>query len=365
MTKKDIDEILDVDPEQESIPFRHHLTSYGADYPVDGLVKRLNSKAIVIPSFDPPDEDLDPSVQFQRSFVWTRRQGERFIESLLLGFPVPGIFLVKQNDRKMLVLDGQQRLRTLQNFYAGKWRNRKFNLQSISTKELEGKTYETLSDAEQRVLDDSIIHATIIQQETKEQTSSVFLIFERLNTGGTPLRPQQIRVALFSGPFVQLLRDLNQNEKWRQMIGKQSRYLKDQELILRFFALLDERESYRRPMKDFLNNYMEKNRKPTKKRQGELRQIFVSTVETIHDACGDDAFRYQSVLNAALADSLMVGIAERLRSRRKAPDNKAILRGYRALKKSTRFQKAIRQSTADAEQVSTRLSLSVEKFRGT
>src|SRR5207247_11456077 len=95
--------------EEEVIPFRYSISSYGADYPVDGLVQRLRAGSIFVPSF-------------QRGFVWTLPQASQFVESLLLGLPVPGIFLSKEEKtQKLLVIDGQQRLKTLQFFYDGLW----------------------------------------------------------------------------------------------------------------------------------------------------------------------------------------------------------------------------------------------------
>ena len=100
--------IADDKAEQTAVtPFKYSITSYGADYPVDALVKRMNEGDIYIPPF-------------QRGFVWTLPQASGFVESLLLGLPVPGIFLAKDEDtQKMLVIDGQQRLRTLQFFCGG------------------------------------------------------------------------------------------------------------------------------------------------------------------------------------------------------------------------------------------------------
>src|SRR5688500_5118513 len=78
----------------EIIPFTYAITSYGADYPVDGLVQRLRSADIVIPVFGSAGEDQGTdAVAFQRQYVWSKFQADRFVESLLLGLPVPGIFL--------------------------------------------------------------------------------------------------------------------------------------------------------------------------------------------------------------------------------------------------------------------------------
>jgi uncharacterized protein with ParB-like and HNH nuclease domain len=90
----------------EKIIFKYSITSYGADYTLDSLVKRIQDGSIYVPSF-------------QRAYVWKIKDASRFIESLLLGLPVPGIFLSKEQDKKLLVIDGLQRLRTLQYFYEG------------------------------------------------------------------------------------------------------------------------------------------------------------------------------------------------------------------------------------------------------
>src|SRR4051812_8063540 len=87
--------VVDADESTATIPFRYSITSYGADYPVDGLVKRLISDAIIIPTFDPEIKPGENMQGFQRQFIWTKSQCDRFIESLLLGLPVPGVFLVK------------------------------------------------------------------------------------------------------------------------------------------------------------------------------------------------------------------------------------------------------------------------------
>ena len=86
--------IEDLDEAEELIPFTYAITAYGADYPVDSLVKRIEAKDIIVPVFSwdkPKDTRL---LGFQRDYVWPRSKADRFIESLLLGLPVPGIFLV-------------------------------------------------------------------------------------------------------------------------------------------------------------------------------------------------------------------------------------------------------------------------------
>ena len=173
----------DLDELNEVITGTYAITSYGADYPVDGLVKRLGQDDIVIPLFSLDPQPDQSTVGFQREYVWTKPQADRFIESLLLGLPVPGVFLVKEANGKHLVLDGQQRLKTLQAFYNGIFLGKEFTLDNVQPK-WQGKTYSTLVVDDRRRLDDSIIHATIVRQdEPTEDQSSVYLIFERLNSG--------------------------------------------------------------------------------------------------------------------------------------------------------------------------------------
>ncbi|MGH2558524.1 MAG: DUF262 domain-containing protein, partial [Thermomicrobiales bacterium] len=193
----------DIEEQDESVPIRYDITSYGADYPVDSLVDRLNSGAIYVP-------------KFQRGYVWTIKQASRFIESLLLGLPVPGIFLARERGtQKLIVIDGQQRLQTIRDFYRGVFGDSQkefaLNLNSPGvTNPLHGLTYRTLPEDDKRQLADSIIHATIIRQdEPSDGQSSIYSIFERLNTGGTKLEPQEIRASIYHGEFSRLLGQLN------------------------------------------------------------------------------------------------------------------------------------------------------------
>ncbi|GAA1732794.1 hypothetical protein GCM10009746_13920 [Microbacterium paludicola] len=118
-----VDDVLDVDESEAAARNTAPLTYFGTEFDVHGLVRRFNAEAIIVPAFDPQVELPDPKAQgFQRRRVWSRNQMDRFIESLLLGFPVPGIFLVEQPGKKYLVLDGQQRLTTLAAFFGDRFK---------------------------------------------------------------------------------------------------------------------------------------------------------------------------------------------------------------------------------------------------
>jgi hypothetical protein len=288
------------DTEKENIPFRYAITSYGADYPVDSLIQRLEKEVVFVPFF-------------QRKFVWTLKQASRFIESLLLGLPVPGVFLARDEpSAKLFIIDGQQRLRSLQFFYSGIIRGKEFFLQGVQQR-YEGKTYKTLEQEDQLRLNDSIIHATIIKQdEPSDDQSSVYHIFERLNTGGTLLHPQEIRACIYHGPFNDLLAGLNEIEAWRNVYGAPSNRLKDQELVLRFLALYFSSDNYSRPMKEFLNKFMGSNRFLNRVPANDFHEAFIPTINLIDTVFSSRAFRPERSINAAVYDSVMVGLARRL-----------------------------------------------------
>jgi hypothetical protein len=359
--KEDEEHVVDIDFEQEVMPVTYDITSYGADYPVDGLVKRLNQKDIVIPSFDPAYTESDEVRGFQRRFVWGRPQMDRFIESLLLGLPVPGVFLVRERTNILLVLDGHQRLRTLQAFYRGVHGGREYVLRYVQSP-FKDVTYETLDDEDRRRLDDSIIHATVLRQEQPPgNQDAVYSIFERLNTGGSPLQPQEIRVALYHGSFLRFINELNENSSWRTLYGAKSARFKDQELILRVLAFYERAGAYSRPLKAFLNHYLAENRNRSEEDSAVIGTLFAGTCDNINEAIGTTAFRPVGPLNAATLDSVMVGVMRRLA---KGPINDlgALARAHARLLDNQQYLTAILGSTAAEDSVKSRLRLATRAF---
>lgn len=352
-----VDGVLDVDEASEVIPFNYAITAYGADPQVDGLVKRMKEGDIFVPLFSLAEEEANVPVRFQREYVWKKQQADRFIESLLLGLPVPGIFLVKEDSGRNLVLDGHQRLKTLLSFCTNKWEGGAFSLEEVQDR-FRNKTYDQLDPSDRRRLDDSIIHATIVRQDQpSEDLSSIYLIFERLNSGGTSLQPQEIRVALYHGPFVELLTGLNGHRSWRSLFGRKSKRLKDIELILRFFALLESSKKYSRPMKGFLSGYMAHRRSLGSDQQSEFRELFQKTADAILRAIGPKAFKPKATLNAALVDAVMVGVARRIKAKGSIAAHGSLKSAYSELLRNSGFQAAIARATADEENVKRRLKL--------
>ena len=351
------EEVLDEADLDESVtPERYDITSYGADYDVEGLVRRMNRDEIFIP-------------WFQREFVWTMADASRFIESLLLGLPVPGIFLAKEQEtNRLLVIDGQQRLKTLQFFYGGyfnpneeKKTQRVFKLVRVQQK-FENLTYSELDESDRIKLDNSIIHATVIKQESPDDNdTSVFHVFERLNSGGRKLNAQEIRVALFHGAFLDLINGLNESDNWRNIYGRVSGRLKDKELILRFLAMYFDFENYHKPMVDFLNVFAKKHRNPPQSFINECSELFLDSCDLIYRSMGKKAFRPERTFNAAVFDSAMVGLAKRI-SFGSIPDATSVNYAYSELLKNPDYQKATSYSTADETFVHLRMLTAIEAF---
>lgn len=214
---------------------------------------------------------------------------------LKTGFPFCGIssswsssdwyFLSKEQEtQKLLVIDGRQRLRTLQYFCDGVFEptGKVFTLRGVQSR-FNGVAYKSLQSDDRRVFNDSILHATTVKQDQpSEDDSSIYYIFERLNTGGTLLQPQEIRACIYHGEFNSLLKRLNENQSWREVYGPISPRMRGQELILRFLALYFNATNYKKPMKEFLNNYMGKNRNLSLQSEGDISKSFASAVLMKH-----------------------------------------------------------------------------------
>ncbi|MEV6051714.1 DUF262 domain-containing protein [Streptomyces sp. NPDC052107] len=365
-----------VDPEADDIesePIRAEdaLRYFGADFDVDGLVKRLDNGTFVIPTFDPlAEDDIAGFEGFQRGLVWKKKQMDRFIESILLGYPVPGIFLVELKDRRYLVLDGQQRLTTLQAFKHGKYRSArgfsKFALRYVGN-EFKGHTYENLEAPAQRLFDNTFIQATIVVPKGAEGKRGVYSLFERINSGGTNLKPQQIRVALYAGDTVNFVRDLNQDPNWRELFGKHNRDLKDHELILRAISLMPTARGFqvfRPPMARFLNDYLEVNQDQLPPDVDGIRERFTTATRLLREAQGSQALRIRGAqVNAAHTDAVLVGLMTAIEGGREVTVER-VNSALDALLANDRYRYAVSESTSHSEQVSARINLAAKAFRG-
>jgi hypothetical protein len=356
LTEDEKEELVEAESTAEPVSYS------GQDFDVSGLVRRLTNDDILIPIFGHEDDRIS-SAGFQRSFVWSRKQMDRFIESLLLGYPIPGILLVRQADRRYLVLDGQQRLRTLRFFYDGVYAGKEFGLSNVAER-FKGLTYKSLPEDQRRLLDDTFIQATIVATDgSTESLEAIYQIFERLNAGGTPLTPHEIRVALFAGPFIDFLERLNRNVDWRTLYGRPSPRLRDQELILRIIALYLSASNYRRPLKTFLNQFTAAHR-VLDLDDDRLHGQFATASDLLAAGVGREALRLQSnQINAALTEAIFVGLLHRLDGGQTV-DQQRLTQAIGAIRADSAVLGAVARATADEESVRSRLTVATSTLAG-
>jgi len=290
----------------------------------------------------------------------------QLIESYLVGLPVPAIFLyTSRKSQKFLVIDGQQRLKSIFYFFDGyfgeelKGKRKVFTLKGLNEKsKWKDKAFEDFDDSEKLKLKNCILRSFVVQQLDPNDDTSIYHIFERLNTGGTLLTNQEVRNCVYGGKLNDLLIDLNKYPSWRSVLGKpimDSRQ-KDIELILRFFALRKV-EEYHKPLKDFLSKFMRRNRMPPPEFIEELRKTFQNTCDIVISKLGEKPFHVRKGLNSSVYDAVMVTISKHLNN---IPNN--INERYKSLisYENDNFYKCTIRSTTDEETVRKRFSLAEE-----
>ncbi len=332
---------------QETESPRLEVEYYGADFPVDTLVRRMEEQEFIIPGF-------------QRDYVWKEEEASRFIETLLLGLPSPSLFLAKDKfSKKYLVIDGQQRLKTLQYFFQESFPNGKvFKLKKV-VQQLEGLTYSTLPLSERRELGNAIIHCIIISESYDLQ--GIFYLFERLNTTGTPLNSQEIRNAIYHGSFSELLQDLSSNETWRELYAKDDIRANEQEHILRFLALHFDLENYSGNMKNFLNQFMLKNKDLDIISEHEIKNIFIKTIDFLKNCIGSKVF-YEKKKFQILFDSVMLLTAQELE---KGLECSKFKKFYELLINDKHFWSFSQPSTTNRKNLMMRLEYVEKLYRNT
>lgn len=293
------------DEEQDVISYQ--INFYPADLTLKGYLDKWKSGQLKIPPF-------------QRSYVWDQVKASKLIESFLLGLPVPNIFLYKEREtNKLQVIDGQQRILSAVRYFKNEFDEKIFRLKNVHPK-WNGKTYEELEEADRFQLDDTVLRATVVQQLDPDDDSSIFHIFERLNTGGINLNSMEIRKCVYSGAHFALLEELNGLEEWRKLIGqsKIDKRLRDTELLLRVLALSASWESYKKPMKRFLNEYLLSSRKL---KDGPLDDFISGTRNKFIENCkyalkhlGEKPFHLRGRLNYAAMDATLVASSVALKN---------------------------------------------------
>ena len=267
----------------------YNINSWGADLSFRELITMYDE-----------DELLKP--ELQRYYVWDKPEASRFIESILLGLPVPSIFLANTKDDKKLIIDGYQRIMTVFDYVKkGVWRKdgKTFKLSNTDkiNERYRGKAFSELPEQDQRRIRSTTIHAIVFEQKApNDNDTSLYQVFERINTGGRALMPQEIRNCVNQGAFNDLLFELNKNPNWRILFGKDAvdPRMRDMEFILRFLALDTDFVKFNKSsnisLKKYLNEFMGNSNSQNPAIIDERREKFNFVMQFILDNIGENAF---------------------------------------------------------------------------
>lgn len=335
---------------------------------------------------------------FQRNYVWDRKRASRFIESLILGLPIPQIFLYQVERNKYSIIDGQQRLLTIYFFVKQRFpRSGKrtflrkifdengnipdkvlsdneifqdFKLQFAKQENgdshpLNNKKYHTLDIAQKSSFDLMPIRCMSIRQNRPEDDGSIYEIFSRLNTGGLNLSPQEIRGCLYRSDFYKMIYSLNSEPCWRDIVGKEAEddKFRDVEVLLRSYALLYDGELYSGSMIRFLNSFSKKAQKFNEEKIEQSKKLFWDFISVCADIDKKVFLTQTGSFNVSLFDAVFVTISEKILA--DGIERAAITQNaFDTLRKDENFKNAITHSTSHVESVKIRLRLARKYLYG-
>lgn len=341
----------------------YNFNSWGADLSFRELIERYDNNELIKP-------------ELQRKYVWDKTEASRFIDSILLKLPVPSIFLAKQPNETLLIIDGYQRLMTVYDYVKGIFSQDKKVFKLSNSNKINdrwrGKAFKELTDTEQRRIRNTTIHAIIfVQTRPSNDDTGMYQVFERINTSGRTLFPQEIRNCIYQGSINKLLFELNENEMWRKLFGTKEpdSRMRDMEFILRFltFNKLNFRQistkaiSLKKELNLFMGN--SENAKPTEIKK--FRKVFNNTIEHVFECFGDSAFHNISQtkkgelvpkFNPTVYDSIILAFVDKnIDTSKKWEENR------RKLLNNEEYQNAIRIRTTDIDNIKKRIQLA-EKY---
>jgi hypothetical protein len=285
---------------------------------------------------------------FQRNYVWDIGKASKLVESLILGLPVPELFFYSEGDENSTykIIDGQQRLLSIYFFLKGRFPKNTQSRVEICKEINSGKDLTTLM-ADNNLFKDFLLvlnndndevksryHAkkfalldkdtqikfrlrrylrtvVIRQNKPENNSSSMFEIFNRLNTGGAALTPQEVRASVYYCPFYNMLTRLNLSDSWRNILNKPSIDLhsNDLEVILRSIALLVDEDNYFPKMTLFLNNFSNKSKNFDREMVDYLENLFDSFISSCSNL-GEKAFFRNNRFSKSLFESVFYAVCE-------------------------------------------------------
>lgn len=267
---------------------------------------------------------IDVAPEYQRHFVWDEQRQSQLIESIFLGIPVPSLFMATNKDSSWEVIDGLQRLTTIVNFVGNEETIRRMNPKGLKLilrgleklESMVGSKFEDLASPIQMMFLTRPLRVTVLNDRSDFDLR--YDLFERLNTGGVSLHPQEIRNCVFLGEFNDFLKECAENEDFRSVVKlttNAERTGNMEELVLKFFAYFEDRDSFVHSVKGFLNDYMERKTKSFKNRS-ELQSLFRDTFQLLNQALPDGIVRghRRNITPLILFEAISIGTADALAS---------------------------------------------------
>ncbi|MCI5131783.1 MAG: DUF262 domain-containing protein, partial [Candidatus Electrothrix sp. EH2] len=338
----------------------YDITATPNDFNVMTLNSFVESGAVRIPGF-------------QRNFVWDIGRSSKLIESLLLGLPVPQLFLYEQDRNKFLVIDGQQRMMSIYYFIKKRFPKKEkrsqlrlifdehggipddvlhndtyfqtFNLKLPGQlpnheNKFKGLNYSTLGEYKTQLDLRPIRNIIVKQNSPSDDDSSMYEVFNRLNTGGVNLRPQEIRTSMYNSKFYEMLYRINTKDAWRRFIGstEPDLHMKDIEILLRAFAMLIDGAEYKPSMVRFLNQFSKKSETNSKEQNEYLAALFQSFLVSC-EHLPNDAFlsRSNKRFNIAVFEAVFNAVCGPAFSERKEVEGAINNESIRKLSNDTEF----------------------------
>ncbi len=297
---------------------------------------------------------IDP--EFQRNLVWDIEQKSRFIESIIINFPLPPIYANEKKDGDLIIIDGLQRTTTLRDYLDNKFPLK--GLQALT--KLNGKFFEDLDDLKSKIEDKKF---TVYILKPSIPPKVIYDLFNRINTGGTILNRQEVRNCLFQGKSTNLLKTLSEEPYFKEAInhGISPKRMKDREAILRYisFRILDYKKDYKGDMSDFIEKAMMMINVMGDSDIEMIKKDFKKVMKLTYSFFGENNFRYffnekKGLVNIALLESVAYFFSICEEKYIIEHKNKILENYYNELLKDPQFEDSIRLTTNNKSKVKMR-----------
>ena len=228
------------------------------------------------------DGDIITNPDYQRDFVYSVSQSSKLIESVLIGIPIPTIYLCEEDDGTFSVIDGQQRITSFV-----KYLKNEFALTGLTElKELNNLTFKDMDKVIQKKLKSSSLNAICILKDSQELK---YEIFARLNQGSVSLNSQELRNCIYRGTYNNMLEELSNNKHLPILFHDENKRKQYQERILRFFALRNFTE-YKSSIIKTMNDYMSIHQNDDENTISNHKELFNKTIDIVKQILGESAF---------------------------------------------------------------------------